>query len=76
MKLDTNKWKSVLLPREVYDQLYIVSKVEGRTLSGQLRLIFEYWVNENLSQKDRAFLLEEVDKKREEEGRPRPEFLA
>ena len=76
MKLDTNKWKSVLLPREVYDQLYIVSKVEGRTLSGQLRLIFEYWVNENLSQKDRAFLLEDVDKKREEEGRPRPAFLA
>ena len=44
--MDTNKWKSVLLPREVYDQLYIVSKVEGRTLSGQLRLIFEHWVNE------------------------------
>lgn len=72
--MDTNKWKSVLLPREVYDQLYIVSKVEGRTLSGQLRLIFEHWVNENLSQKDRAYLLEQVDEKRIEEGRPRPEF--
>jgi len=48
--------------------------VEGRTLSGQLRLIFEFWVNENLSQKDRAFLLEEVENKRIEEGRPRPEF--
>jgi predicted DNA-binding protein len=70
--LDTNKWKSVLLPREVYDQLYIVSKVEGRTLSGQLRLIFEAWVNENLSQTDRSYLLEEVEKKRLEEGRPRP----
>jgi len=74
MKVDTNKWKSVLLPREVYDQLYIVSKVEGRTLSGQLRLIFEHWVNENLSQKDRAYLLEQVDEKRIDEGRPRPEF--
>lgn len=72
--MDTNKWKSVLLPREVYDQLYIVSKVEGRTLSGQLRLIFEHWVNENLSQKDRAYLLEQVDEKRIDEGRPRPEF--
>lgn len=70
--MDTNKWKSVLLPREVYDQLYIVSKVEGRTLSGQLRLIFEAWVNENLSQTDRSYLLEEVEKKRLEEGRPRP----
>jgi predicted DNA-binding protein len=74
MKVDTNKWKSVLLPREVYDQLYIVSKVEGRTLSGQLRLIFEHWVNENLSQKDRAYLLEQVEEKRIGEGRPRPEF--
>jgi len=72
--VDTNKWKSVLLPREVYDQLYIVSKVEGRTLSGQLRLIFEHWVNENLSQKDRVYLLEQVDEKRIDEGRPRPEF--
>jgi len=71
--LDTNKWKSVLLPREVYDQLYIVSKVEGRTLSGQLRLIFDYWVGENLSQKDKAYLLEEMENKRIEEGRPRPE---
>tara|TARA_R110001592_G_scaffold332842_1_gene616427 strand:+ start:884 stop:1114 length:231 start_codon:yes stop_codon:yes gene_type:complete len=74
MKLDTNKWKSVLLPREVYDQLYVVSKVEGRTLSGQLRLIFDYWVNENLSQKDRAYLLEQMEQKRIDEGRPRPEF--
>ncbi len=72
--MDTNKWKSVLLPREVYDQLYIVSKVEGRTLSGQLRLIFDSWVNENLSQKDRVYLLEEIEKKRLQEGRPRPEF--
>ncbi len=72
--MDTNKWKSVLLPREVYDQLYIVSKVEGRTLSGQLRLIFDYWVGENLSQKDKAYLLEEMENKRIDEGRPRPEF--
>jgi len=72
--VDTNKWKSVLLPREVYDQLYVVSKVEGRTLSGQLRLIFEHWVSENLSQKDRAYLLEQVDEKRIDDGRPRPEF--
>ena len=72
--MDTNKRKSVLLPREVYDQLYIVSKVEGRTLSGQLRLIFDYWVGENLSQKDKAYLLEEMENKRIEEGRPRPEF--
>lgn len=74
--MDTNKWKSVLLPREVYDQLFVVSKVEGRTLSGQLRIIFESWVAENLSKSDREFLNEQTEKKRIEEGRPRPEFRA
>ena len=76
MKLDTTKWKSVLLPREVYDQLFGVSKVEGRTLSGQLRIIFESWIAENLSQKDREYLSEQVEQKRIDEGRPRPELRA
>ena len=58
--MDTNKWKSVLLPREVYDQLFVVSKVEGRTLSGQLRIIFKSWIAENLSQKDREYLSDQV----------------
>ena len=74
--MDTTKWKSVLLPREVYDQLFVVSKVEGRTLSGQLRIIFESWIAENLSQKDREYLSEQVEQKRSDEGRPRPEFRA
>jgi hypothetical protein len=50
MVLDTTM-EIGLLPREVYDQLYIVSKVEGRTLSGQLRLIFDYWVGKTLARK-------------------------
>ena len=74
--MDTTKWKSVLLPREVYDQLFVVSKVEGRTLSGQLRIIFESWIAENLSQKDREYLSEQVEQKRIDEGRPRPEVRA
>ena len=74
--MDTTKWKSVLLPREVYDQLFVVSKVEGRTLSGQLRIIFESWIAENLSQKDREYLSEQVEQKPIDEGRPRPEFRA
>ena len=74
--MDTTKWKSVLLPREVYDQLFVVSKVEGCTLSGQLRIIFESWVAEDLSQKDREFLSDQVEQKRIDEGRPRPEFRA
>jgi hypothetical protein len=56
--------------------LFVVSKVEGRTLSGQLRIIFESWIAENLSQKDREYLSEQVEQKRIDEGRPRPEFRA
>lgn len=39
--MDTSKWKSVLVPIEVYDEIKNISKTEGRTISGQLRLIFD-----------------------------------
>jgi len=38
--MDTEKWKSVLVPREVYEELKSQAKLEGRTISGQLRLMF------------------------------------
>ena len=41
--MDTKKWKSVLLPKDVYDEVRVMSHVEGRTISGQLRIIFESW---------------------------------
>lgn len=41
--MDTNKWKSVLVPRNEYEELKILSKTEGRTMSGQLRLMFKEW---------------------------------
>jgi|TARA_R110002012_G_scaffold313385_1_gene524962 predicted DNA-binding protein len=56
--MDANKWKSVLLPRDVYEKLKVISKVEGRTISGQLRIIFDHWTKTNLSDSD----LEYVDK--------------
>ena len=34
--MDTTRWKSVLVPVEVYSEI----KSEGRTISGQLRWIF------------------------------------
>ena len=33
--MNLNKWKSVLLPREIYEEIKIIAKVEGRTISGQ-----------------------------------------
>jgi len=43
MNMDTTKWKSVLVPREVYEEIKGMAKSEGRTISGQLRLVFEWY---------------------------------
>jgi hypothetical protein len=43
LKMDTEKWKSVLVPREVYEELKSQAKLEGRTISGQLRLMFSLY---------------------------------
>ena len=42
-KMDTTKWKSVLVPVEVYRELKILSAIEGRTISGQLRFMFDQY---------------------------------
>tara|TARA_R110000822_G_scaffold1184_3_gene5339 strand:- start:543 stop:722 length:180 start_codon:yes stop_codon:yes gene_type:complete len=39
--MDTDRWKSILVPREVYEEIKVMSKTEGRTISGQLRVVFE-----------------------------------
>lgn len=59
--MDTTKWKSVLLPRDVYEELVVIARVEGRTLSGQLRYIHNQWKRENLSEKDMAYIDQRVD---------------
>jgi|TARA_R100001129_G_C5259275_1_gene230619 predicted DNA-binding protein len=42
--MDTTRWKSILVPREVYEEIKKLSKEEGRTIGGQLRLVFEHYV--------------------------------
>jgi predicted DNA-binding protein len=44
--MDTDKWKSVLVPIEVYKEIKELSQAEGRTISGQLRIIFEAYKRE------------------------------
>ena len=39
--MDTEKWKSVLVPREVYENIVKDAKESGRTISGQLKIIYE-----------------------------------
>ena len=41
--MDTKKWKSILVPRYLYDEIVAISHIEGRTISGQLRLVFSSW---------------------------------
>tara|TARA_R110002167_G_scaffold59270_7_gene167856 strand:- start:4371 stop:4544 length:174 start_codon:yes stop_codon:yes gene_type:complete len=41
--MDTRKWKSILVPREVYEEIVKISNAENRTISGQLRTIFSQW---------------------------------
>ena len=67
--MDTTRWKSILVPKEIYEQVVTISHIEGRTISGQLRVIFESWKKDNLSNSDQAFLAEEVEafKKNQEE---------
>lgn len=66
--MDTTKWKSVLLPRDVYEEIVVIAKVEGRTLSGQLRYILEAWKQENLSRRDQDYIREQVEKFKQESG--------
>jgi hypothetical protein len=39
--MDIEKWKSVLVPIEVYKGIKAISQHEKRTISGQLRVMFE-----------------------------------
>ena len=43
MLMDTTRWKSVLVPREVYEEIKELSKNEGRTIGGQLRVVFDWY---------------------------------
>lgn len=41
--MDITKWKSVLVPIEVYEQIKTIARAEGRTISGQLRIMWEVY---------------------------------
>tara|TARA_R110001592_G_C13122902_1_gene745930 strand:- start:620 stop:850 length:231 start_codon:yes stop_codon:yes gene_type:complete len=68
--MDTTKWKSVLTPRDLYEELVVIARVEGRTISGQLRYIFEAWKVENLSKNDQDYIAKQVDSFKKESGSP------
>tara|TARA_R100001086_G_scaffold164096_1_gene88569 strand:+ start:214 stop:438 length:225 start_codon:yes stop_codon:yes gene_type:complete len=67
--MDTRKWKSVLVPTDIYEEIVVISHVEGRTISGQLRIIFDAWKRENLTESDEKFLSQEMREKKLREER-------
>ena len=46
--MDTDKWKSILVPRETYEEIREVAKMEGRTISEQLRLSWQQWKDDRI----------------------------
>ena len=57
--MDTKKWKSVLVPRDIYEEIVTIDRVEGRTISGLFRVVFDTWKSQNLTNKDLAYLTKE-----------------
>lgn len=62
--MDAERWKSIIVDRKTYDEICVIKDVEGRTLSGQVRLIFQDWKTRNLSIKDVAFVDSRVEEMR------------
>ena len=65
--MDTKRWKSIIVPRDVYDEVVAVAYIEGRTIGGQLRMTFDYWKRQNLTKNDLNVLAETVAKNRQAE---------
>ena len=67
--MDPTKWKSVLVPRWMYEEIVAISHIEGRTISGQLRFVFEEWKSRNLSDADMRVVRAKVVENRDLEAR-------
>jgi len=57
------------VPRWMYEEIVAISHIEGRTISGQLRFMYEEWKNRNLSAADMVVVKAKVVENRELERR-------
>ena len=55
---------------ETYEEVVVIARVEGRTISGQLRYIIEQWKMQNLSNRDQEYISEQVDTFKKENDTP------
>tara|TARA_R100000664_G_C2728887_1_gene120010 strand:+ start:618 stop:842 length:225 start_codon:yes stop_codon:yes gene_type:complete len=60
--MDTLRWKSILVPREVYEEIRAISSIENRSIGGQLRTIFDFWKSEILSEEDKVYVKARIEK--------------
>lgn len=65
--MDTNRWKSILVPRWMYEEVVAIAHIEGRTISGQLRFMFEEWKGRNLSKSDMLVVKAKIVENRQAE---------
>jgi len=65
--MNTDKWKSVLMHRWMYEEIVAIASIEGRTISGQIRFIFEEWKSRNLSDTDMRVVRAKIVELREAE---------
>ena len=73
--MDTTKWKSVLVPRDTYDEIVAIAYIEGRTISGQLRMMFDNWKHAKLSRNDLRILADVVHKNKMMEEKERKDAM-
>ena len=60
--MDTLRWKSILVPREVYEEIRAISSIENRSIGGQLRTIFDFWKSQILSEEDKVYVKARIEK--------------
>lgn len=45
--MNTNKWKSVLLPREIYEEVKVLAEANYRTIGSQLKIMHQWYKKNN-----------------------------
>ena len=63
--MDPTKWKSILVPRWMYEEIVAISHIEGRTISGQLRFFYDDWKRRSLTKEDMVVIRAQVVSDRE-----------
>jgi len=54
------KYRPIMVHRDFYEEIVIISRIEGRYISAQLRFILDTWKRQNLSRNDLDFLSAEL----------------